>query len=256
MAIALIVGNSRYHWAWLVNDRVKYTWDTPYLSTDDISRMMSDGSLWNCAEAALPQELQESSLTQVPIYLASVVPSQTEIWQVYPQVRTIELSDVPLANLYPTLGIDRALAGFAAGESYNYPVLVIDGGTALTLTGVDGDKNLVGGAILPGLKLQLQSLANGTAALPQIELPRELPPRWSLDTQSAIASGVLHTTIAGINDFICDWWEKFPRSQVIFTGGDGATILRYLQSIVTTSQLDYLTYDRDLIFQGIQLIRR
>jgi type III pantothenate kinase len=40
-------------------------------------------------------------------------------------------------GLYSTMGCDRALAAYGAGEKYGYPTLVIDGGTALTLTGDD-----------------------------------------------------------------------------------------------------------------------
>ena len=94
-----------------------------------------------------------------------------------------------------------------AGETYGYPVLVIDGGTALTITGIDANRRLIGGAILPGLRLQLRSLSVGTAALPEIILPQQLPPRWSNNTPDSIASGILYTVSAGISDFIQDWQQ-------------------------------------------------
>jgi type III pantothenate kinase len=244
--LTLIIGNSRYHWAWWDNSQRRSSWDTPYLSAETIAVIMSGGTI---ADLDLPS----FEIDKTPIYLASVVPSQTEIWQKYPQVRVIELGDLPLGNLYSTLGIDRGLAVLGAGVSYGYPVLVIDGGTALTFTGVDAARNLVGGAIMPGLKLQLQSLGAGTAALPTIELPSTLPPRWNRDTPGAMASGILYTTIAGIHDFILDWWGRFPDSYVIFTGGDGATILRYLLDRVSIPNRSYLIHDRDVIFKGIEL---
>jgi type III pantothenate kinase len=252
--IALSIGNSRYHWACFTDDLIVSTWDSPYLSDDNISSLMVGESLEPAIAAIFPPELQGISLKETPIYLASVVPIQTEIWQQYPQIKTIQLGDIPLHNLYPTLGIDRALAVLSAGENYGYPVLVIDGGTALTLTGVDGAKNLVGGAILPGLKLQLNTLGSGTAALPAIELPASLPPRWSNNTPDAIASGVLYTAIAGINNFIGDWWQHFPASKVVFTGGDGELIWRYLRSLFPAVEVECLTLDRHLIFKGIQAI--
>jgi type III pantothenate kinase len=70
----------------------------------------------------------------LPLYLASVVPSQTALWQTYPDVHIITLDQVPLQGVYPTLGIDRALALWGAGETWGWPMLVIDAGTALTLT--------------------------------------------------------------------------------------------------------------------------
>ena len=43
--------------------------------------------------------------------------------------------------MYPTLGIDRALALYSAGSTFRFPVLVIDAGTALRFTGADSHLN-------------------------------------------------------------------------------------------------------------------
>ncbi len=151
------------------------------------------------------------------------------------------------------MGIDRALAIWGAAETYGYPCLVIDGGTALTFTGVDAQRQLVGGAILPGLKTQFKSLQQATAALPEITLPQSLPTRWALATDKAIASGVIYTVITGIHSFIVDWCQRFPQSRVVFTGGDAAILDRYLQN--QFSQLPTsIIVDRDLVFWGIKLI--
>ncbi len=241
--IGLSIGNSRYHWAWFLDTKLQSSWDTEYLRIDRSS-------------ALFPIDLQavikthQLKLETIPIYLISVVSSQTEIWQQLPQVKQITLSDIPLINLYPTLGIDRALTAFGAGEIYGYPVLVIDGGTALTLTGIDRNHCLIGGAILPGLRLQLRSLAMGTAALPAVELPRQLPPRWGDNTPGSIASGILHTVSSGISDFIQDWQQLYPQSQIIFTGGDGAALLNYLQANLSNN----VKLDSDLLFHGISAL--
>ena len=55
------------------------------------------------------------------------------------------------------------------GETGGFPMLVIDAGTALTFTGADANQCLVGGAILPGLRLQLASLGQKTGQLPLLE---------------------------------------------------------------------------------------
>jgi type III pantothenate kinase len=263
--IALAIGNSRYHWAWFLNTQLQSSWDTSYLTVDALDRIMSvsnniiDRVSFDRKDGLglLPSNLLQSisdrqvTISQIPIYLCSVVSSQTEIWQQFPQVKPIALTDIPLLDLYPTLGIDRALAVLGAGENYGYPILVIDGGTALTITGVDRDRSLIGGAIMPGLKLQLQSLSIGTSALPAIELPLQLPARWSNNTEGAIASGILHTLSSGISDFIHDWERLFPESKMIFTGGDGELLAKYLQSILPIHLADRVGFDRDLLFSGI-----
>jgi type III pantothenate kinase len=230
--IALAIGNSRYHWAWFLNDRLQASWDTAY----------------QAPALAILQAMDyfddhQIDIIRVPIYLISVVPNQTKIWQQLPQVREITLADIPLFNLYSTIGIDRAIAIFGAGEIYDYPVLVIDGGTALT-------RHLVGGAIIPGLKLQFSSLSTRTAALPEVKLPLQLPPRWGNNTNDAIASGILYCISTGIVNFIDDWDRLYPNSQIVFTGGDGD----YLKSILPQSLIDRVTVDRQLIFHGFRSI--
>lgn len=205
--LGLVIGNSRLHWAKFQGHLLLNYWDTDYLD---------------------PQYDHEDQT--IPIILASVVPQQTQLWQQLPQVKVITLADLPLNNLYPTLGIDRALAVLGLGVKYGWPALMIDGGTALTFTGVDGDKHLIGGAILPGLKLQFSTLSQRTAALPDIEIPLNLPSRWGLETPSAIESGITYTILAGIKDFIEAWLKDFHNSTIAITGGDRQILLTYLKS--------------------------
>jgi type III pantothenate kinase len=148
------------------------------------------------------------------------------------------------------LGIDRALAVYGAGKRYGFPCLVIDAGTALTFTGVDGNQSLVGGGILPGLGLQLGSLGEKTAQLPQIILSPHLPPRWAKDTQKAIASGILYTLLAGIRSFSQDWWQQFPESGIFLTGGDAPLLHTFLQQLEPAIAVR-LKVDLDLVFWGL-----
>ncbi len=245
--IGLSIGNSRYHWAWFLNTKFQSSWDTQYLNTDRFLDFLPI----DCQRVITHEKLE---FDRIPIYLVSVVSSQTDLWQQLPQVKLITLADIPLFDLYSTLGIDRALTTFGAGNIYSYPVLVIDGGTALTITGIDNNRRLVGGAILPGLRLQLRSLFTGTAALPEIILPTQLPPRWSDNTPGAIASGILYTVSAGVSDFIRDWQQLFPASYIILTGGDGELLTGYLQANLSVDLVEQIRFDRDLLFTGLSAI--
>lgn len=240
--LGLVIGNSRLHWAWFVDSVLKSAWDTPHL----LKKVDSLESFSN----VIPDRERIANINSIPIYLASVVPSQTALWLNYPQLHQITLTDIPLLNTYPTLGIDRALAVYGAGETYSYPCLVIDGGTALTFTGVDRNKALTGGAILPGLYVQFKVLHQQTAALPQL-IPFQLPPRWALDTKNAIASGIIYTTIAGIHDYINSFRYQFSDSSLIVTGGDSKLIVRYLQTLYPEISQQILV-DNHLIFWGMR----
>jgi type III pantothenate kinase len=247
--LALIIGNSRLHWAWFVDGDLVFIWDSQHLSIE-----IKDGKTLN---AIIPEKLSISWKNKdlLPIYLASVVSQQTALWQNYPFIYEIKLKDIEIERLYPTIGIDRALAVWGAGNIYGYPCLVIDGGTALTLTGVDNYQRLIGGAILPGLRLQLTGLAQKTAALPEIKLDRTLPQRWALNTPEAIASGIIYSTIAGIYDFIIDWCDRFSNSSIVFTGGDGELLYNYFSWRYPQIGLE-IKFDRNLIFYGIRLAKQ
>ena len=240
--IALVIGNSRLHWAWLINNDLTKTWDTQHLlkpvkSTKILIKLLDN-------------YLLVKNINSLPIYIASVVPQQTKLWSKYPNSNFITLKDIQLKNTYSTLGIDRALAAWGGGEAYGYPCLIIDGGTALTFTAVNKQKELVGGAILPGLRSQFLTLKQKTAALPKVDLPVTLPSRWALDTENAIASGIIHTIVAGIYSYITDWQQQYPDSQIILTGGDADIIFKYMQQQYFDLNLKS---DRNLIFQGMKL---
>ena len=227
--LALMIGNSHLHWAYFEQNILIKTWQTNH---DSIANFPAN----------------------IRLYLASVVPEQTKLFLDYPYLKLLQLADIPLKNLYPTLGIDRALAVLGSGEIYGFPSLVIDGGTALTFTGVNQDRELIGGAILPGLGLQFQSLSVKTAALPRLNLPQSLPNRWAMNTEDAIASGIIYTLLSGIMSFIEDWLKQFPNSKIIFTGGDGERLLSYLNEIYPDIAND-CKFDPNLIFWGMRSLR-
>ncbi|MGB3557453.1 MAG: pantothenate kinase [Geitlerinemataceae cyanobacterium] len=226
--LALAIGNSRLHWAKFDNDRLQTTWDEPHRQQN---------------VPQLPEPL--------PLWIASVVPHQLQLWETFPNTRIFTLQNVPIQGVYPTLGIDRALAAWGAGTQWGFPVLAIDAGTALTFTGVNADRHLVGGAIVPGLGLQLKTLTQNTADLPPVQLDRSLPPRWAIDTPSALKSGVLYVLLAGLRDFIETWQQQFPGSSVVLTGGDGK-LLHEALLLQFPHLADRLNFDPHLIFWGMR----
>ena len=245
--LALMIGNSQLHFALFADQEMIVTWNKTHLG--DTLNSRND---W--IKFIFPKDFPDYITLEIPLYFASVVPSQTAIWQSYHNSKQFQLTDIPLQENYPTLGIDRALALWGASDILGLPILVIDGGTALTFTGVNQDFQLVGGAILPGLGLQFKSLSKSTAALPRVNLPSQPPNPWEKATQTAIASGIIYTLGAGIKYFVEDWLEKFPYSKIVLTGGDADLLHQYLQTQfpATASQI---IINHNLIFQGIKLAK-
>jgi type III pantothenate kinase len=151
-------------------------------------------------------------------------------------------STIPMATtlLRPDrAGSDRLLAAWAASTLHGNPVIVVDLGTATTVDVVDGDGFFLGGAILPGLTLAADSLAEGTAKLSRIDI--DLPDEAvGADTATAIQSGVVIGHIGAVRELIARMRARLgerpgstrPRSsaspgpgraaRVIVTGGHAA----------------------------------
>ncbi|HEY9761734.1 MAG TPA: pantothenate kinase [Trichocoleus sp.] len=253
--LALVAGNSRLHWAFFEGEVLQQVWHTPHL-TPDQGKRWEQGTrpeLW-------PQDLIEKVANQgqssptMPLWVASVVQPQLQLWTQHFYVQVAQRHSIPLGGLYPTLGIDRALALLGAGTTYGWPSLVIDGGTALTFTaGVDGQ--FWGGAILPGLSLQFRALASETDALPQIDLPSNLPRRWATNTQESIQSGILYTQLAGICDYVTQWKKTFPTGRVLLTGGDGERLKQFIGE-VAPSVAEQIELEANLMFWGMRAYRQ
>ncbi len=259
--LGLMVGSSRLHWVWFEGTLLKSTWDMPHLGREAIASLITH-QLDFCAISLLPEttDLAMDLPSQLPpphlpLWFASVVPAQTELWQTYPDAYKIELGHIPIAGLYPTLGVDRALALWGAIQTLGVPILVVDAGTALTFTGADAQVRLVGGAILPGLQLQMRSLHEHTV-LPSLHSPDlvTLPSRWAIGTSEAIQSGILYTLLAGLQDFMTDWLQQFPGGTIAITGGDRLLLLNLLHQQFPHLAAE-IKLEPNLIFWGIQAVK-
>jgi type III pantothenate kinase len=121
------------------------------------------------------------------------------------------------------LGADRIAA--AVGARARFPgknVIVVDCGTATTVTVLRADGRLAGGAILPGLALWSEMLAQRTAQLPRIsvEQPRRATGR---STEEGIASGLFFGHLGAIRELVTRMRvEIFGRAAcvVVATGGE------------------------------------
>jgi type III pantothenate kinase len=257
--LALTIGNSRLHWGLFSDETLIHTWDSNYVDVNIVQQLAEyQGSgQWGIGnnEKEIEILLATSSYFPIPIALASVVPAQTQIWQSYPSVQIITLENIPIKAMYPTFGIDRALALLGAGSFFGFPIMVIDSGTALTFTSADNNYNLIGGAILPGLGLQLATLTTRTGQLPNVKLPEQLPPRFALNTPEAMQSGVIYTLLAGIKDFLQAWWQDFPDGRVVITGGDRTLIIKYLLKQFPEIA-ERINVETNLIFWGMREIFR
>jgi len=139
----------------------------------------------------------------------------------------LKVKDIPGSFAYQKgLGIDRALNIHACRVTREYPSIVVDCGTAVTLEYVDVKGRHAGGWILPGLRLQLEALHKRTDALPlsKFEKPSST---WGRSTQSCINAGVFEA-VEGAIESARQKASKHcgKRVKIILTGGWARAFLR------------------------------
>ncbi len=119
-----------------------------------------------------------------------------------------------------TVGVDRVCAAAAAFERIQTSCTVVDFGTAVTVDLVDADGAFAGGAILPGLKLQLRALHEFTAALPEVEPCFPNRP-FGRNTVEAMQTGVCRGLAGAVRALVEAYATSLNRwPQVVATGGD------------------------------------
>ena len=107
-------------------------------------------------------------------------------------------------------------------------VIVVDCGTATTVTALTRTGRIAGGAILPGLALWSEMLAARTAQLPEV-LPVRRPAPLGRSPLEAIASGLFHGHAGAIRELVQvvarDAFGKAP-AVVVGTGGNAPRFAR------------------------------
>lgn len=134
------------------------------------------------------------------------------------------------------IGRDRVCAAAAVFQKLQRGCIVVDFGTAVTIDLVDDDGVLLGGAILPGVRLQFQALHEHTGQLPLApsELP-ELP--YGRDTIEALQTGVLRGIAGAVRNIVEGYATSLSRwPQVVATGGDVVLMMPICDFLDTTVQ--------------------
>lgn len=124
------------------------------------------------------------------------------------------------------LGVDRWLA--MLGSNWLYPntdCVVIDAGTAVTIDWLGADGQHQGGWILPGLKLQQQSVVQKTAKVFNADTHQARLAHGN-DTVSCLQNGCLASVLGAI----AQGWQLKPMSKMVLTGGDAGLLQGYLKA--------------------------
>ncbi len=221
------------------------------LATFRLDRLALD---WDALHAWLPSSLSHAFVTTVCPPVSDELVGWWNAHRAHVPLTVLANADLPLAVRvqHPErVGTDRLVAAVAAGRR-KHPArgaIVVDAGSATTvdLVGVSGE--FLGGAILPGIRLQSQSLTQGTAQLPPIEwnaleAARERLPVVGKTTTQAIQSGVAWGLVGAVRELMTRIsYELSEPPDLFFTGGDGPWLARQLAV--------HAVVEPDLVLQGI-----
>ena len=150
-----------------------------------------------------------------------------------------------IAETHGQLGSDIVAASVAALQKYPSPLIMIDMGTATTMS-VLRNNIYEGCVIMPGLKVAVEALSQRAAELPHISLE---PPGSILgrNTIDAMGVGAVYGHAAMLDGMIARLEEATqPAETVIMTGANGEIVRKYCKRDII--------YDANLVMDGLYLL--
>lgn len=145
-------------------------------------------------------------------------------------------------------GADLVVGAVAALREHKPPMIIIDMGTATTMTVLDESGALVGGCICPGVKISMDALTERTALLPglQLDAPKKAIGRNTID---CMRSGIMMGTACMLDGMIDRMEQELGyKTTVIATGGIARFVLPMCQK--------QIVYDKDLLVKGLAALYR
>jgi len=145
-------------------------------------------------------------------------------------------------------GADLVVADVAALREHKPPLIVIDMGTATTMSVLDKNGAHIGGCIIPGVKISMDALTDKTALLPglQLDQPKRAIGRNTID---AMRSGIMLGTACMLDGMVERMEAELgAKTTVIVTGG----IAKFIAPMCKTPMI----YDKDLIIKGLAALYR
>lgn len=145
-----------------------------------------------------------------------------------------------------SLGSDLVVGAVAGINNYPVPQIIIDMGTATTLSVIDSKRNFTGGIIVTGMAVSSDALTSRTSQLPRIafETPKKVV---GTNTVDCMKSGLMYGTAGMIDGLIKRIeTELGEKCTVIATGGLAGTVCHLCERDIIL--------DDDLLLKGLMLI--
>ena len=145
-------------------------------------------------------------------------------------------------------GADLVVGCVAALREHKAPMIIIDMGTATTMIVLDKNSAMIGGCIMPGVKISMDALTDRTALLPglQLDQPKKAIGRNTID---CMRSGIMMGAACMIDGMIERMEAELGyETTVIATGGIAKFVLPMCKKEII--------YDKDLLVKGLATLYR
>ena len=145
-------------------------------------------------------------------------------------------------------GADLVAAAVAALKVYPAPLIVVDMGTATTMTVLDSTGAMIGGCIAPGVKIALDALTERTALLPglQLDQPKRVIGR---NTTDCMRSGVMLGAACMIDGMVDRMEAELGSTAAVVATG---SIAKFVVPMCKRPVI----YDKDLLLKGLAILYR
>jgi type III pantothenate kinase len=226
--LAIDCGNSRIKWARFAAGRMIDRGSTSLLDDEQPLRVLGAALVpgiervlvANVAGQAMAERLRAAVIDQLGLL---------------PEFVAVEASAHGIECAYrdpATLGVDRWLAMIAGRSRVDDAFAVVSAGTAVTLDAVAASGRHLGGLILPGDRLMIESLAANTRQI-GIVTPAQRPVRgiamFGRSTSEAVAHGTQLAIAAAIDRAVTVFGAELGHTpRLLLTGGDAENLAGWL----------------------------
>ena len=144
------------------------------------------------------------------------------------------------------LGADLVVGAVAAIAKYEAPMLIMDLGTATTISAIGKKKEFLGVIIFPGVKISFDALVGRTALLSSISYDEPAHVIGTTTTDS-MQSGLIYGNAAMLDGLIDRCEEEMGEVKtIIATGGISSRIIPHCKHDIV--------FDDDLLIDGLRII--
>ena len=218
----LLIGNTRLHWAVNKNSSYKFS-----------NTLVND---------SLPKNIDLKKLIWASV---GKYPTNNLL-----KKNQVTIKDINLINMPHFIGIDRALACFAAlimfKSKLSKNLLIVDLGTTVSITKIDHQGNILGGQLFPGFTTQLRSMEESTKNLVfpnKLFIPNN---KFEISTMNAMLRGAYNSITGAINKAF-----DSPKDILILCGGDANLIGNSLKK-----EIKNLIIEPNLVMYGMIFLNK